>query len=791
MKLLRPLLLLLLPTTVCTLQTTAQLAATNPATMQAFPLQAVRLLPGVFKDAQETDLQYILQLKPDRLLAPFLREAGIPLKDSSYGNWENTGLDGHIGGHYLSALSNMYAATGNSEVLARLHYMLDWLDSCQQHNGNGYIGGVPGSKALWTEVAAGKINANSFSLNGRWVPWYNMHKLYAGLLDAYTVAGMDQAKRLVTGLSDWCLQLTQSLSDEQMQRMLAAEHGGMNEVFANVAAITGDKKYLALAYRFSHSKILHPLMMDQDSLTGLHANTQIPKVVGFERMAEISGDTTLSHAAGFFWQTVVQHRSVSVGGNSVSEHFNPSNDFSSMIQSREGIETCNSYNMLRLTKALFLQQPSVNYLDYYERTVYNHILSSQHPQGGFVYFTPMRPSHYRVYSQPQRDFWCCVGTGLENHGKYGELIYSWQGSDLYVNLFMASQLRWEEQGITVTQQTRFPYEPETRLSLQLKQSKTFTVFIRLPHWLAAGAAQIWVNDQPVAITAKPGAYAGIHRKWANGDRIRVKLPMHTTAERLPDGSDWVSFAYGPIVLAAATDTAAQEGMRGDGSRMGHVAKGPLYPIANAPLLVTHAKDPATVIAPTDPARLTFHTTNALYPASYSDMQLTPFFSLYDTRYILYWPLTTPEGLARRQQEIKEREQALLALEKITVDQVAAGEQQPETDHRFSGQQTETGSWNDRHYRRARGWFSYILKDAAGKAQQLRVTYSGKDAGNHFDILVNGVLLQAVTLENRANGLYDVAYPLPAAAKSAELTIRFAAHPGSVAGSVYHIRLTTR
>ncbi|NCU05618.1 MAG: glycosyl hydrolase, partial [Chitinophagaceae bacterium] len=368
--------------------------------LETFALSDVRLLNSPFKQAQETDKKYILSMDVDRLLAPFLREAGIETKAISYPNWENSGLDGHIGGHYISALANMYAATGDAEILRRLNYMIDQLEKCQKKDADGYVGGIPGGKKMWQDVAAGKINAGGFSLNDKWVPLYNIHKLYAGLIDAYTIAGNQKAKTILVKLSDWFYTITSKLSDEQLQTILRSEHGGMNEAFADVAAITGDKKYLELAKRLSHKVILNPLLQQKDALNGLHANTQIPKVIGFLRIASIAGDSIWANAANFFWNTVTQHRTISIGGNSVREHFHPANDFSSMIDTKEGPETCNSYNMLKLSKQLFLSHPSATYMDYYERTMYNHILSSQHPDGGFVYFTPIRPRHYRVYSQP-------------------------------------------------------------------------------------------------------------------------------------------------------------------------------------------------------------------------------------------------------------------------------------------------------------------------------------------------------------------------------------------------------
>jgi len=387
-------------------------------------------LDSPFKRAQDLDKKYLLDLDADRLLAPFLREAGLQKKAESYTNWENTGLDGHIGGHYVSALALMYASTGDEQIKNRLDYMISELKRCQDENGNGYIGGVPGGKAIWEEIAKGDIRASGFGLNNRWVPLYNIHKTYAGLRDAYLIAGNETAKDMLIKMTDWAIKLVSNLSEEQIQDMLRSEHGGLNETFADVAVITQNEKYLKLAHQFSHQLILNPLLAHEDKLTGLHANTQIPKVLGFKRIADIEGNESWSEASRFFWETVVEHRSVCIGGNSVREHFHPTNDFSSMITSNEGPETCNTYNMLRLSKMFYQTSLDKKYIDYYEKALYNHILSSQNPQtGGLVYFTQMRPGHYRVYSQPQTSMWCCVGSGIESHAKYGEMIYAHTSDD--------------------------------------------------------------------------------------------------------------------------------------------------------------------------------------------------------------------------------------------------------------------------------------------------------------------------------------------------------------------------
>jgi len=670
--------------------------------------------------------------------------------------------------------------------------MLNSLEKCQQKNGNGYIGGVPGSKELWQEIAQGKIDAGSFSLNKKWVPWYNIHKVYAGLVDAYTLTGNDKAKKMLIQLSDWCLTLTANLSDAQIQEILRSEHGGMNEVFADVAAITGDKKYLTLAQKFSHKTILDPLLENKDVLNGMHANTQIPKVIGFMRVAEVSGDKNWANAANFFWNTVVNNRTISIGGNSVREHFNPATDFSSMLESREGPETCNSYNMLKLSKHLFLANPSSKYMDYYERTTYNHILSSQHPDGGFVYFTPIRPRHYRVYSEAQQSFWCCVGSGLENHGKYGELIYAHDQQNLYVNLFIPSTLNWKEKGISLTQNTKFPFEEQSSIILTLKKAQQFAIKFRYPSWVENGQLKIKVNNQEMNLVKDQNSYVSIERKWKSGDVISILLPMQNKTEQLPDKSDWVSFVRGPIVLAAITDTTDLKGLTADDSRMGHIASGAIYPIEDAPLLVSNNQHLASSLKAVAKKPFTFSASDLMYQEKYKELQLVPFFQIHDARYMLYWPYTTKEKLPEIQKAMKEREEAQMQLEAITLDVVTAGEQQPESDHNFKGEKTDTGTFKERHYRNGKGWFSYDLKNNDLEAKNLRITYFGADKNKNFDVFVNEILVASINMEGtEGNQFIDKIIELPTEilnAKNKILQVQFKAKPNSSITGIYEVRL---
>jgi hypothetical protein len=629
-------------------------AISQPGSLKSFPLSSVRLLESPFLQAQQADMKYILELDPERLLAPFQIDAGITPRAERYGNWESMGLDGHTAGHYLSALSFMFAATGNEELSKRLDYMLRGLAQCQEENGDGYVSGIPGGKEMFKEIAEGKVDASGFALANRWVPLYNIHKLFAGLRDAYLIAGKDSARETLVKLTDWFNDLSGHLTDEQIQSVLLTEHGGLNEVFADVYAITGDPKYLTLAQRYSHHLILDPLIDHRNELTGLHANTQIPKVVGFKRIADLSGNTEWADAAAFFWDLVTQKWTVSIGGNSVEEHFHPANDYSSMVETTQGPETCNTYNMLKLTRLLFLSDPEGKYMDYYERALYNHILSSEHPDsGGFVYFTPMRPRHYRVYSQPQLCFWCCVGTGMENHGKYGEMIYAHNERDLFVNLFIPSTLEWKENGISLTQHTSFPYGEKSELKLIMEKPQQFSMNIRFPGWVKEGELKIRVNGAVIPVTNRPGTYVVVERKWKNGDAVTLEMPMHTTLEYLPDSSSWVSVLHGPIVLAAITDTTDLDGLWADGSRMGHVPNGPLYPVDDAPVIVSASRDFASAVTKDKVKPLSFSLSSLIYPDKYKDLELVPFFTIHAARYMIYWPVISPDSLQNRTISIRE------------------------------------------------------------------------------------------------------------------------------------------
>ena len=721
---------------IATILASAVSYAQLPVQMESFDVKDVTLTPSAFKHAEEMDIRHLLGIDTDRLLAPYLKEAGLKPKAENYTNWENTGLDGHIGGHYLSAVTYMYASTGNQEIKGRLDYVISELKRCYDANGNGYISGVPGGKQIWKEIAEGNIRAASFGLNDRWVPLYNIHKIFAGLRDAYLIYGSKECREMFIGLTDWMYRLTSALTEEQLQDMLRSEHGGLNEVFADAAAISGDARFMELAKRFSHKRVLEPVLKGEDHLTGMHANTQIPKVIGYKRIADLEGYEDWDKAAQYFWETVVDNRSITIGGNSVFEHFHPAENFESMLTSEQGPETCNTYNMLRLTKMLYATTGNTHYMDYYERALYNHILSTINPiQGGFVYFTPMRPGHYRVYSQPQTSFWCCVGSGMENHARYGEMIYSHKGDkELIVNLFIPSVLTW---GKTVVEQVNsFPAEEGTTLMINPKKPAEFTVSIRVPEWTESARMNAKVNGEPVEAVLEDG-FLKIERRWAKGDKISVDLPMSLRAVQLPDKTENYSFMYGPVVLAASLGKEDQLGMYADDSRGGHIAAGKKLPLNEMPLIVGDMDDMLSRISKVEGKPLTFKMTG-LAPLKYKEMTLVPFSTLHECRYMVYWPLVSEQEWKERLAKQEADEKARIALELITADKVTCGEQQPESDHFSNVAESVNGDDNGRHWRMTgrNGWFSYILNTKGWPVQHVRIALNGRE-GNEATVLVNG------------------------------------------------------
>ncbi|HEU4794460.1 MAG TPA: beta-L-arabinofuranosidase domain-containing protein, partial [Pyrinomonadaceae bacterium] len=612
----------------------AQTVARDQIRREAHPfrLADVRLLDGPFKTAMTRDAEYLLRLEPDRLLSGFRKEAGLTPKAKAYGGWESMTIAGHSLGHYLSAVSLMFASTGDVRFRDRVNYIVSELDACQRANGNGYVAAIPNGKKIFQEVSAGDIRPQPFDLNGGWVPWYTLHKLFAGLLDAHQYLQSKQALDVAAKLGDWAETTLAKLTEEQFQRMLDTEHGGMNEVLAELYARTGNKKYLQLSRRFHHKKVLEPLARREDRLQGLHANTQIPKLIGLARRYELTSDAADKTAAEFFWQRVVQHHSYVNGGHSDGERFGPPDKLNNRL-SQNTAETCNTYNMLKLTRHLFEWRASAEYADYYERALYNHILASQNPDDGMVcYYVPLKAGSRKVYSKPFDSFWCCVGTGMENHAKYGEAIYFHSNNALWVNLFIPSELNWRAKGVSLTQETLYPESDTVNFTVKAKRPVSFSLRLRYPEWATKGVT-VTVNAQPQTVTARPGSFIEIQRTWKNGDRIALSLPMSLRLEAMPDNPQRVAVLYGPTVLA---------GELGDANQTSSVTLTPALLVDQ-----TNAKqnEPDQWLKPINNQPRSFRTANAGRP---NEFTLYPFYRMHHKRYAVYWDLLNEQQWSERE-----------------------------------------------------------------------------------------------------------------------------------------------
>ena len=760
-----------------------------------FPLGDVTLLDGPLKRARDLNITTLLKYDTDRLLAPYLKEAGLTPKAKSFPNWD--GLDGHVGGHYLSALA-INAATGSEECRTRMEYMISELQRCADANqknhpewGKGYVGGVPGSDRLWSTFKKGDFAA----FYGAWVPFYNIHKMYAGLRDAWLYCGNEQAKQLFLGFCDWAIDLTAGLSDEQMERMLDIEHGGMNEVLADAYAMTGDKKYLMVAKRFSHRRLLTPLSQRQDCLDNMHANTQVPKVIGFDRIAELSGEEYFHDASTFFWDIVTGERSLAFGGDSRREHFPSKEACKDFVRDIDGPETCNTNNMLKLTEDLHRRNPNAAYADYFELATFNHILSSQHPEhGGYVYFTSARPRHYRNYSAPNEAMWCCVGTGMENHGKYGQFIYTYVGKALYVNLFVASELNWREKGIRLRQETGFPYSETSRITITEGKGQ-FPLLVRYPGWVKPGELKVTVNGKAVDLISGPASYVTIDRSWKKDDVVEVRFPMHNSVKYLPNLPQYIALMHGPIMLAMKTGTEDLAHLIADDSRFGQLAVGKKLPVNEAPILINnHVEEIANQLQPIAGKPLHFTLSTRMENPIRNELQ--PFFEIHDSRYMMYWLALSEQNYKGYLEQMAKEEQAQQALEARTIDKVQPGEQQPESDHFMETDESQKGNTNDVFWRDASNghYFSYLMQTAGRTDLSLRLKYwgVGEWKSHEFDIFVDDVLVKSVnnTGKYRISEFKYEVYELPAKVLQGkkQVRVKFVAKPGKQIGEIYGVRL---
>jgi DUF1680 family protein len=759
--------------------------AFNPLVVVPFDLTNVTLLPGPFQTNMLLDEQYLLSLDPDRLLYNFRANVGLSASNASpYGGWEtpsDTLCLGHTVGHYLSACSQMYASSGNAQFKARTDYIVGELAKCQAaataagYN-TGYLAAFPES------YIADLINETQNSYFS--VPWYTLHKVMAGLLDTYQHTGNNQALTVLTNMANWVQFRLDLLTSSQIQAMLNyREYGGMNEVMANLSAVTGNTNYLRIAADFDKQSLFVPLSADQDVLDGLHANTQIPEIIGAAREYELDGAASYLEIANFFWNRVANYRSFVIGGNSESEHFFPITDFPSHL-TPETCETCNTYNMLKLTRHLFEWAPSAALMDYYERALYNQILGSEVAPGSVTYFVALEPGSFKTYSTSNNSFWCCAGTGMENHSKYNDTIYFHDTNSLYLNLFIPSQLNWPDKGMTVVQNTTFPQGDTTTLTFQCTNGLPLTLNLRYPSWAQAGMF-LFINGVAQTVTNNPGSYVSVSRNWQNGDSVQVKLPMTLRTELLQDATNTVALFYGPILLAGVLGT---NGMPVSDYAAGQLdLVGTAIPAVTVPLVVSDIPTILSNIVSVSGQPLTFQTMGLGEPR---DITFVPFYQVQHQRYAVYWNLMTS---AAWQQFANSNAVA----EASVIDQVSIGDLTSEAAHNLAATNSNTGTYGGVNWRDANenlsaaGSFGYTMSVLPNAATSVACTYWGGDSGKRvFDILVNGTVIATQTLNNSNPGQYfTVQYAIPSSltAGQTNVAILFNAHAGNVAGGLFGLQ----
>jgi len=605
-----------------------------PVKVSAFNLQDVKLLDSPFKENQDREIDWLLSLKNDQLLYSFRINAGMDSrlniwKDTSFkpfGGWEalDVELRGHTLGHVLSGLALMYASTGEAVFKLKADSLVSELAEIQEVlNQGGYLSAFP--QNLINRAIAGE---------SVWAPWYTLHKIYAGLLDMYLYTDNKLALQVAEKMGMWAFDKLSTLNQEQLDIMLKCEFGGTSETFYNLYAITGKKEFLAVAKMFYHKEVLDPLAEGRDILKSYHANTYIPKIIGEVRGYELTGKDKKKDIADFFWNTVINHHTYAIGGNSNNEHFFAPDSLSKNL-SPTCSETCNTYNMLKLTSHLFTLSSDAKYADYYEQALYNHILGSQDPETGMVcYYMPFKAGLFKVYSTPENSFWCCVGTGFENHAKYGEAIYFHNERDIYVNLFIPSELNWKEKGIKISQETMFPEEEKTRIAVLSGNGEKFKIYLRYPSWATSGVT-VEINGKRQKIRTQPGNYIVLDRNWNDSDVIEVNYPMTLRLIKTPDNPNIAAIAYGPIVLAGAT---GDEGITNPAPyAQGHPSESSDYKVPDnvENSIITHNKKINDWIKPIDGTKpLTFSTTGAR--SEY--IKLIPYYKMHHQRYVIYWNL---------------------------------------------------------------------------------------------------------------------------------------------------------
>lgn len=743
-----------------------------PVEAYAFNLKDVRLMgDSPFKNAMDKDAAYLLTLDVDRLLHRFHANAGLPTKGEVYGGWESDGLSGHTLGHYLSAVAMMYASTGDIRFKEKSDYAVSELARCQQARRTGYVGAIPKEDSIFWKVQHGIIKTSGFDLNGGWSPWYTVHKVMAGLTDAYLFTDNQQALQVVLGMADWTGNILKDLNDDQLENMRKCEYGGMNDILVHLYELTGTRKYLDLSYKFHDHFIMDELAKKIDPLPGKHSNTNVPKAIGAARRYELTADPKDQTIASFFWETMTHNHTYVIGGNSNYEYCGDAGNLNDRL-SDNTCETCNTYNMLKLTRHLFAIQPSAQLGDYYERALYNHILASQNPSDGMMcYFVPLRMGTKKEFSNPFDTFTCCVGSGVENHSKYTEGIY-YEGKDgsLWINLFIPSELDWKAKNAKVKMETKFPESDRITLTIAAAKPTKFALRIREPKW--SKGTSFSVNGKSTKASKDAAGFWTIEKTWGVNDKVEITTPMSLYTESMPDNPNRVALLYGPVVLA------------------GKLGKQMPDPIFGTTVLLTDNRNVTQWAQPVAGQPLTFENSVAK-PAA---VTMVPFYSIYDQYYNVYWDYFTTAEWAQRQTEYETERKRIADIEARTIDIMRIGEMQPERDHNLKA--SEKSYVSDALGRMGRevrsgGFFEWDMKVLSDVPSNLLCTYLGDDANRGFDLVIDGTKIASQLLPGATTGrFFDVEYPIPAELLKGKqkVVVRVQGHPNKTAGRVFGCRI---
>jgi DUF1680 family protein len=765
-------------TALTTLPLRALAQATNPTQISALPLSDVRLLPSLYKTALDVNHTYLATLEPDRFLHNFRKGAGLKPKAEAYGGWEQDTIAGHSLGHYMSAISLMYAQTGDPVLKQRASYVIDELALIQGMQGDGYVAGflrkrkdgtIVDGKEIFPEIMAGDIRSAGFDLNGCWVPFYNWHKLYGGLYDAQTFCGLDKAIPVAVNLGMYIDKVFAALSDAQVQEVLNCEHGGINDSFAELYQRTHDQRWLKLSERLYHHKVLDSLVAREDKLANIHSNTNIPKVLGLARLYDVTGNADYHTASAFFWERVTGHHSFVIGGNGDREYFFEPDTISKHI-TEATCEHCATYNMMKLTRDMYRWSPDATYFDYFERAHLNHVMAQQNPKTGmFSYMTPLFTGAARGFSDPVDNWTCCHGTGMESHAKHAESIY-WQTADtLFVNLYIPSTAKWVAKGAALRLDTGYPYDGASKISLTaLRRPTRFKLALRVPGW--ATSATLKLNGKALDAT-RDGGYLVVDRVWQAGDTLALALPLDMRIEPTSDNPGVVAILRGPMVMSADLASVDDDYKATDPALVGDNLLAGF-----APVVVEKAE---------------FKTVGIGRPG---ELRIVPFYSQWERRSAIYFKAFNEadwkvEEAAFLTEQTRQRD-----LAARSVDVMHLGEMQAERDHGLESDVSWPGTYRGRNGRDARsgGFMSFKMKVKPGPLV-MQATYWGDDRCD-FDILIDGQLLTTVSHKTpvKPGAFFDEQYPVPEALTTGktEVIVKLVPKEGRSTAMVFDILLFT-